>query len=187
MLPQQWLATGYGKAHSVCITAAGQFPGSHGFFAVLADYTLIVSRCKVCSIVRKQRVRLFDEGVPVLKKLIQSTLNKFGYRIVRHEALLQTGVSHLAYGLEPFLPLLKRYGFNPKHTIDVGANKGTWTRRTLQFFPEALYTLVEPQDHLRTYIQDLLAARSRLQNHLDQRWCCRLLGVTFFRRFLPRR
>lgn len=92
----------------------------------------------------------------MLKKLVQSTFNKFGYRIVRDRSLPDTAVSASAYGLEPFLFLLKRFGFNPNHIIDVGANKGTWTRRALQFFPQALYTLVEPQDHLKTHIQDLL-------------------------------
>ena len=67
----------------------------------------------------------------MLKKLIQSTFNKFGYRIVRHRSLPHTNVPPPAYGLEPFFSLLKRYGFNPKHIIDVGANKGTWTRKAL--------------------------------------------------------
>jgi FkbM family methyltransferase len=92
----------------------------------------------------------------VLKKLIQSTFNKFGYRIVRDGPLSHASVPPPAYGLEPFFSLLKRYGFSPKHIIDVGANKGTWTRRALPFFPEACYTLVEPQDHLKAHIQDLL-------------------------------
>lgn len=94
--------------------------------------------------------------MPVLKKLIQSTFNKFGYRIVRDASLPHTSVPPPAYGLEPFFSLLKRYGFNPKHIIDVGSHKGTWTRRALPFFPEAHYTLVEPQDHLKVHIQDLL-------------------------------
>jgi len=90
----------------------------------------------------------------VLKTLIQSAFKKFGYRIVRG-SLTQPSVPP-AYGLEPFLSLLKRDGFNPKHIIDVGANRGSWTRRALQFFPDACYTLVEPQDHLKMHIQDLL-------------------------------
>jgi len=92
----------------------------------------------------------------VLKKLIQSTFNKLGYRIVRDERLPHSSVPPPAYGLEAFFSLLKRYGFNPKHIIDVGANKGTWTRRALPFFPNTCYTLVEPQDYLKVYIQDLL-------------------------------
>jgi FkbM family methyltransferase len=94
--------------------------------------------------------------MPVLKKLIQSTFNRFGYRIVRNGSLHHTSVPPLAYGLEPFFSLLKRYGFNPKHIIDVGANKGSWTRRAMPFFPDSHYTLLEPQDHLKVHIQDLL-------------------------------
>jgi FkbM family methyltransferase len=92
----------------------------------------------------------------VLKKLIQSSFNKFGYRIVRDGSLNHGSVPPPVYGLEPFFSLLNRYGFNPKHIVDLGANKGTWTRRALPFFPYALYTLVEPQDHLKVHIQDLL-------------------------------
>jgi FkbM family methyltransferase len=92
----------------------------------------------------------------VLKKLIQSTFNKFGYRVVLGGSRHDDAPPGPAYGLEPFLSLLKRFGFNPKHITDVGANKGNWTRRTLQFFPDARYTLIEPQDHLKSHIQDLL-------------------------------
>ena len=94
--------------------------------------------------------------MPVSKKLIQSTLNKFGYRIVRQRSLPHIDVLRPTCGLEPFFSLLKRYGFNPQHIIDVGANRGTWTRKALSFFPGAHYTLVEPQDHLKIHIQDLL-------------------------------
>jgi FkbM family methyltransferase len=39
----------------------------------------------------------------------------------------------------------------------IGANHGAWTRRALNYFPEAYYTLIEPQDYLKTHVQDLLA------------------------------
>jgi FkbM family methyltransferase len=94
--------------------------------------------------------------MPVLKKLIQSIFRGFGYRIVRD--VIPSPVSDVppAYGLDPFFSLIKRYGFRPTNIIDVGANRGTWTRRALAFFPDASYTLVEPQDHLKVHIQDLL-------------------------------
>lgn len=91
----------------------------------------------------------------VIKKLIQSTLNKFGYRLVRDECAALTSTRPPAYGLEPFLSLLKCFGFNPKHIVDIGAHKGSWTRRAIDFFPDAQYTLVEPQDHLKAHVQDL--------------------------------
>jgi FkbM family methyltransferase len=94
--------------------------------------------------------------MPVLKRLIQSTFNKLGYRIVRDSYFPHTSFPPPPYGLELFFSLLKRYGFNPKHIIDVGANKGTWTRRAVPFFPNASYTLIEPQDRLKVHIRDLL-------------------------------
>jgi FkbM family methyltransferase len=61
------------------------------------------------------------------------------------------------YGLENFFPLLQQLGFAPKHVVDIGANRGNWTRTAFKYFPDAVYTLVEPQDHLKSYIQDLIA------------------------------
>ena len=51
--------------------------------------------------------------------------------------------------------LLKRHGFRPQRILDVGANHGAWTRAAIAYFPDASYTLVEPQDHLRAHVQDL--------------------------------
>jgi FkbM family methyltransferase len=59
--------------------------------------------------------------------------------------------------LDSFFSLLKERRFAPKHVVDVGANHGKWTRTALRYFPDAYYTLVEPQDYLRTHVQDLLA------------------------------
>jgi FkbM family methyltransferase len=66
------------------------------------------------------------------------------------------------YGLNHFFPLLRRLGFAPRHVVDVGANRGTWTRAAFRYFPNAVYTLVEPQDHLRSYSQDLIAQGCKL-------------------------
>lgn len=92
----------------------------------------------------------------MIRKLVQSTLKQFGYRLVRDGSASQPSVPAPVYGLEPFFALLKRYGFDPRHIIDVGANKGGWTRRAIPFFPDSSYTLVEPQAHLKAHIQDLV-------------------------------
>jgi FkbM family methyltransferase len=84
-----------------------------------------------------------------MKRLVQSVLKRFGYRL----SSLDNGQ---AYGLDCFFALMKRHGFAPKHVIDVGANKGNWTRAAIKFFPDAHYTLVEPQDHLKAHVQDLI-------------------------------
>lgn len=77
---------------------------------------------------------------------------------MRHDNFAQASVppSACGLGLDCFFVALKRLGFHPKHIIDVGANRGSWTRKALVYFPEARFTLVEPQDHLKVHIQDLL-------------------------------
>jgi FkbM family methyltransferase len=90
----------------------------------------------------------------LVKKLVQSSLKKIGLRLVREGNVAQAPVS--AYGLDLFFAVLKRFGFAPKHIVDIGANKGSWTRKALLYFPDAQYTLVEPQDYLKVHIQDLL-------------------------------
>lgn len=92
----------------------------------------------------------------MIKKLVQSSLKKFGLRLVRDGNLAQASAPAPSYGLDCFFSVLKRFGFHPKHIIDIGANRGSWTRKALLYFPDAQYTLVEPQDHLKVHIQDLL-------------------------------
>lgn len=58
--------------------------------------------------------------------------------------------------LEVFFKNIEAMGFTPKHIIDIGANHGTWTRETLKYFPDAYYTLVEPQEWLKPSLHDLL-------------------------------
>jgi FkbM family methyltransferase len=95
-----------------------------------------------------------------VKRLIHWLLVKFGYRVVRIRRQEETAPSE---GLEPFFALIKKLGFAPKHIIDVGANQGQWTRTAIKYFPEAQYTLVEPQDHLKSYIKDLVDEGYKIQ------------------------
>lgn len=53
------------------------------------------------------------------------------------------------------LEVLRDAGFRPKSVIDVGANKGQWSRKTLSYFPEAKYRLFEPQAELRSSLDQL--------------------------------
>src|SRR5262249_23232085 len=62
-----------------------------------------------------------------------------------------------------FFSILKERGFVPEHIVDVGANRGCWTRTALKYFPDAYYTLVEPQDHLKTHVQDLLGMNGKIR------------------------
>src|SRR5262249_7607870 len=93
-------------------------------------------------------------GKTQAKRLIESLLGRRGYHLIRS--------SGAYYGLEHFFPLLRRLGFAPKHIVDVGANRGYWTRTAFKYFPDAVYTLVEPQDHLKFCTQDLIAQGCKL-------------------------
>jgi FkbM family methyltransferase len=85
----------------------------------------------------------------MIKSGVKTILKKFGYRLSRDSE------QPPCCGLSNFFPLIKKFGFDPKHIMDVGANRGNWTRQAVQYFPRARYTLVEPQDHLKAHIQDL--------------------------------
>jgi FkbM family methyltransferase len=93
-----------------------------------------------------------------MKHLVQLLLKPFGLRLNR-----VSGQSHQKAGLDGLFSVLKKSGFSPQHILDVGANHGHWTRKALDYFPEASYTLVEPQDHLKQYVQDLVNCGSKIQ------------------------
>lgn len=84
-----------------------------------------------------------------LKRAIQKFVSAFGYRLVP-----LTTVS--VCSLERFFPLIKNSGFQPRNVWDVGANHGNWTRVAIGFFPDAEYTLIEPQDDLKEHVEDLI-------------------------------
>jgi FkbM family methyltransferase len=51
----------------------------------------------------------------------------------------------------------------PQQIVDIGANHGSWTGGALSYFPEAAYVLVEPQDHLKVYVQDLIDSGHKIR------------------------
>lgn len=78
---------------------------------------------------------------------------------------LGKSVSHFQKNdlLFTFFNNLKQIGFEPKHIVDVGANHGTWTRETLKYFPDAYYTLLEPQYWMQDSIKDLLENNKKIK------------------------
>ena len=113
--------------------------------------------------------KLLVSAVP--KQLVQALFGTLGLRLMRlgafDESLKAFGetlkANLVSSSLDTFFSTLKERGFAPKHIIDVGANHGHWTRAALKYFPQAYYTLVEPQDHLRSHVQDLLTGDGRVR------------------------
>lgn len=98
-----------------------------------------------------------------MKKLLKRTINKLGYSLNKENAstpIVNTNSKN--YLLFNFYDTLKKMEFTPKHIVDVGANHGTWTREALHYFPEAYYTLLEPQHWLKKSFQDILDDNSNV-------------------------
>ena len=82
-----------------------------------------------------------------VKQLVQSGLNAFGLR-----------VSYNKFDLDYFFEAIKTRGFAPRHIVDVGASHGELVTRRNEYFPEAYYTLIEPQAWLQKDAHDILLA-----------------------------
>ncbi len=100
----------------------------------------------------------------MFKQGIKRLFSKLGYRIEKKSAQ-QAASQNKDYLLFHFYSMLQQFGFSPRHIVDIGANHGTWTRETLRYFPDAQYTLLEPQGWLQSSMKDLLDANPKIQFH----------------------
>lgn len=94
-----------------------------------------------------------------LKRLIQRTVNSLGYRLVKIEPPRPPQEEDM----RPVFSAMIRAGFEPRCIIDVGANRGIWTRAAIQFFPRAKFVMVEPQAGLKQYSNDLLQRNGQVK------------------------
>jgi len=88
-----------------------------------------------------------------MKNTIQKILKLFGYRFFNLNSLQNSSKESL---ISIVFNLFHEVKFYPKHILDIGANHGTWTREVLKYYPDANYTLVEPQEWLKASFSDLL-------------------------------
>lgn len=101
----------------------------------------------------------------LLKKKIKKVVNRLGYTILKNEnynQLIQTKKdvnvnSHSKNSLlKSFFTVLKNQYYYPDTIYDIGANKGTWTKECLKYFPNATYYLFEPQIDLKDDIEEVI-------------------------------
>jgi len=98
-----------------------------------------------------------------MKKLIIRGLKKLLHAFSEPtENALNNGIETKTDLLNNFYSILKKINFQPSHIVDVGANSGTWTREILRHFPNAYYTLMEPQAGLKDLIKDLQESNSKI-------------------------
>jgi FkbM family methyltransferase len=103
----------------------------------------------------------------LIKRILGKIFHPLAIRIGYHKNLpvsegLSDGKDVL---LDNFYDSLHKIGFPVKHIVDVGANHGTWTRKALEHFPDAWFTLLEPQNWLKEHIKDLLDTNKKISFH----------------------
>jgi FkbM family methyltransferase len=93
-----------------------------------------------------------------MKELVQNLLGRFGYAIRRTATLhghAPGSTTRPIAELNLFLEDLRARGFAPRGIIDVGANKGEWTRLALSVFPGTPILMIEPQDEMEPRLLEL--------------------------------
>ena len=99
----------------------------------------------------------------IFRRISDPIAFKLGYRRNNNENGDQGHASYVKSNLlHNFYAILKSVQFKPVHIVDVGANKGDWTREALKEFPDCRFTLLEPQAHMKESIRDLLDANSKI-------------------------
>ena len=101
-------------------------------------------------------------GLKHMKQLVQKLLGKFGYALRRTSTLRggNPGSSTRPIGAcDLFLEDICARGFIPRGIIDVGANRGNWTRMALSVFPKTPVLMIEPQDEMEVFLSELTKTR----------------------------
>jgi FkbM family methyltransferase len=88
-----------------------------------------------------------------------STGKKFIPERFKRSVKLRCGVPDT----EGSLAQLKRCGFSPAATVDVGAYSGEWTRSLLRFFPNTRVLMIEPQHVKSAELGTLCSCHSGLE------------------------
>src|SRR5215471_10476621 len=86
-----------------------------------------------------------------LKQLIKSGLAAVGLepRRLPHSQPPSPGSTGRPIGkITSFLEDVRTRGFRPTGILDVGANRGDWTRMALSIYPSARVVMIEPQDEM---------------------------------------
>jgi FkbM family methyltransferase len=84
-------------------------------------------------------------AVEQAKSVVKKLLGRFGLRVLRSTNMPQADVAAFCAGISA-------RGFSPRHIFDVGANRGDWSRAAQAVFPDAIFTLIEPQGEMEPFL-----------------------------------
>jgi FkbM family methyltransferase len=91
-----------------------------------------------------------------IKAAIKSGLDALGIEIRRNRG---GAIGTIA----DFLENIRTRGFVPRGIIDIGANRGDWTRLALSIFPDASVIMIEPQHEMQPYLSNLCSSLANCQ------------------------
>lgn len=102
------------------------------------------------------------------KKNIKKILNRLGYTLIRNKTFQSIGSNDFGIYekndlLHNFYNVLINQNYIPTVIYDIGANKGTWTKECLEFFPNATYYLFEPQINLKRDIELIIQKNENIK------------------------
>lgn len=97
-----------------------------------------------------------------IKFFLQALFNPFILRL-GYQKKAEYQEYNKNYLLNNFYETLKKINFQPNHILDIGANHGSWTRKALEYFPQAYYSLFEPQYWMKESVKDLLNSNKKIQ------------------------
>jgi FkbM family methyltransferase len=94
-----------------------------------------------------------------VKKLVQDTLRRWGYRVERWHPASRF------VAMRDTLQMLRARGFDPRVVVDGGANVGQWFGLAVDVFPGARFEIVEPVPACHAALDRLAAQHPRTTVH----------------------
>jgi FkbM family methyltransferase len=104
-----------------------------------------------------------------MKQLLKAALRKLGLKVSRiryqptPDGLNPGGAGRPIGDVKMFLEDIQARGFSPQGIIDVGANRGDWTRMIKSVFPQARVLMIEPQEEMKHSLEDLCRSLSSVE------------------------
>jgi len=100
-------------------------------------------------------MNLLSFGKKQITETVQNFLRQFDYEI--HQLPRKKGLppqKRPVGDMTCFLQDLAARGFKPRSILDVGANKGDWSRMAAAVFPHASFLLIEPQREMQVHLEE---------------------------------
>lgn len=99
-----------------------------------------------------------------MKRLLKASLRKLGLEIQRiPQPSIAGGPSRPIANTCAFLEDLQARRFNPRGIIDIGANRGEWTRMATKIFPQSHVLMIEPQEEMKYYLDQICRSSNSIE------------------------